>query len=117
MTKRYTEITADISEYTKKLRTEIPEVMAGFSAMAQAATKNQALDKKTKELIALAIGISTRCDGCIGFHVETLVKLGATRAELLETLGMSIYMGGGPSLMYAADALRAFEEITLKATK
>ncbi len=80
--------------------------------MAQAATKDGALDKKTKEFIALAIGVSTRCDGCIGFHAKALVKLGATRAEVEEVLAMAVYMGGGPSLMYAADALRAFEQFS-----
>ena len=74
--------------------------------------KDGALDKKTKELIALAIGVSTRCDGCIGFHTQALHKLGASKAEIVETLGMAIYMGGGPSLMYAADALSAFEEFS-----
>lgn len=112
MTKIYKEITGDISASIAKLRKEIPDVMQGFSAMAQAASKDGALDKKTKELIALALGIASHCDGCIGFHVQTLIKLGTTRAELLETLGMSIYMGGGPSLMYAADALRAYEELS-----
>ena len=73
-------------------------------------TANGALDKKTKELIALAIGIATRCDGCIGFHTEALVKLRATRQEVEEVLGMAVYMGGGPSLMYAADAISAFEQ-------
>jgi AhpD family alkylhydroperoxidase len=66
--------------------------------------------RRPKELIPPAIGVSTRCDGCIGFHIEALVKLGATKAEIEETLGMAIYMGGGPSLMYAADALAAYEQ-------
>jgi len=74
-------------------RRDIPATMQGFSQLAQAATKHEALDKKTKELIALAIGVATRCDGCIGFHTEALVKLGATRAEVEETLGMAVYMG------------------------
>ena len=110
MTKNYLDLTTDISEHVKKLRKELPDVMGGFSTMAQGALQAGALDKKTKELIALAIGVSTRCDGCIGFHAQALHKLQATRAEVLETLGMAIYMGGGPSLMYAADALRAFEQ-------
>lgn len=110
MSKQYKEITSDISAYMTKLRQEIPGVMNGFSTMAQSATQDGALDKKAKELIALALGVAARCDGCIGFHVQTLVKLQVTRQELLEVLGMSIYMGGGPSLMYAADALRAFEQ-------
>jgi AhpD family alkylhydroperoxidase len=85
-------------------------MMKGFSDLAAAATKNGVLDKKTKELIALALGVAARCDGCLGFHTQALVRLGATRQEVVETLGMATYMGGGPSLMYAADALSAFEQ-------
>jgi AhpD family alkylhydroperoxidase len=112
MLKFYPDITKRISNNMKTLRKNIPDTMQGFSAMAQAATKDGALDKKTKEFIALAIGVSTRCDGCIGFHTEALVKLGATREELEEVLGMAVYMGGGPSLMYAADAIMAFEQFS-----
>lgn len=110
MSKVYREITRSISASTRKMREDIPETMAAWSALASSAMKGGALDPKTKELIALAIGIAVRCDGCIGFHVAALVKLGVTRAELEEVLGVSVYMGGGPSLMYAADALSAFEE-------
>ena len=110
MEKNYIDITKRISGDLQKLRQDIPETMRAFSALAQAAGRDGALDKKTKELIALAIGIATRCDGCIGFHMEALVRLGATRQEVEETLGMAVYMGGGPSLMYAADAISAFEE-------
>lgn len=113
--KDYLTITAGISEKAKVLRAEMPEVMQGFDLMAKAATKPGVLDAKTKEFIALAIGISTRCDGCIGFHAKALVRLGATRAEVEEVLGMAVYMGGGPSLMYAADALRAFEQFSAPA--
>ena len=84
--------------------------MKGFSALAQAAGLDGALDRKTKELIALALGVAAHCDGCIGFHTEALVKLGATRQEVEEALGMAVYMGGGPSLMYAADAIAAYED-------
>jgi AhpD family alkylhydroperoxidase len=114
MDKDYTEIVRRISAELKKLRKDIPETMQGFSALAKAATSDGALDGKTKELIALAIGIATRCDGCIGFHTEALVRLGATRQEIEETLGMAVYMGGGPSLMYAADAIAAFEQFQLQ---
>ncbi|WP_454287673.1 carboxymuconolactone decarboxylase family protein [Rhizobium arsenicireducens] len=110
MSKNYHDITKQISSGIRTLRKDIPDVMAGFSAMAQAAGKDGALDKKTKELVALGIAISTRCDGCIGFHTEALVKLGCTRAEFEETLGMAVYMGGGPSLMYAGDAMAAWEQ-------
>jgi AhpD family alkylhydroperoxidase len=114
MKKNYIDITKRISGDLRKLRQDIPDTMKAFSALAQAAGREGALDKKTKELIALAIAIATRCDGCIGFHMEALVRLGATRQEVEETLGMTIYMGGGPSLMYAADAISAFEEFQVQ---
>lgn len=115
--KNYPDIIKDISANMKQLRNGIGPTMQGFSAMAQAATRPGALDRKTKELIALSIGVATRCDGCIGFHTEALVKLGASRAEIEETLGMAIYMGGGPALMYAADALGAFDQFQTMQTE
>src|SRR5579871_2806228 len=103
MEKDYPEITRQISANLRKLRGDVPDVMKGFSALAQAAARDGVLDKKTKELIALALGVAAHCDGCIGFHTEALVTLGATRQEIEEALGMAVYMGGGPSLMYAGD--------------
>jgi AhpD family alkylhydroperoxidase len=114
--KNYIEITRDISANLKTLRKDIPDTMAGFSAMAQAASRDGALDKKTKELIALALGVAAHCDGCIGFHTEALIRLGASRQEVEETLGMAVYMGGGPSLMYAADAIAAYEQFLARKT-
>lgn len=110
MSKSYREITSNVSAGLAKLRAGIPDTTRGFSALAQAATKDGALDKKTKELIAMALSVASRCDPCIGYHAEALVKLGATRAEFEDMLGMCVYMGGGPSLMYAAQAVHAFEE-------
>lgn len=110
MSKDCKQITQDISSSISTLRKEAPELMKGFSELANAATKEGVLDKKTKELIALALGVAARCDGCLGFHTQALVKLGATKQEVIETLGMALYMGGGPSLMYAADAINAFEQ-------
>jgi AhpD family alkylhydroperoxidase len=68
------------------------------------------LDCKTKELIALAIAVAVKCDDCIGFHVKAAVEQGASRDEVIETLGMAIYMGAGPSVMYATHALEAFAQ-------
>ena len=110
MVENYKELIASVSANTAKLRKGIPDVMQGFNAMAGAAGKDGVLDAKTKELIALGIGVAARCDGCIGFHTQALARLGATRAELDEMLGMCVYMGGGPSLMYAAAAIAAYEE-------
>ncbi len=108
----YREITGGVSKNLATLRADLPEVMKGFGDLAAAATKDGALDKKTKELIALALGVAAHCDACIGFHTAALVKLGATKAEVEEALGMAVYMGGGPSLMYAANAIGAWNEYT-----
>ena len=94
------------------LQKETPNMFAGFNATSQAAKKSGALDEKTKELIALGIAISTRCDSCIGFHVKSLVRLKTTRAELCEALEMIGYMGGGPAIAYGAKALEAFDEFS-----
>ena len=112
MSGAYTELTNNLSTELAKMRKEMPEVMNGFSQLAKAANKEGVLDKKTKELIAMALAVANRCPGCIGIHSKTLVKLETSREELLEMLGMAIYMGGGPSLMYAAEALSAFEEFS-----
>ncbi|HEY9191876.1 MAG TPA: carboxymuconolactone decarboxylase family protein [Methyloversatilis sp.] len=106
----YRDLTRSISAGLSSLRTSTPEVMKSFSDLGRAATADGALDAKTKELIALALGVASRCDPCIAFHAKALVKLGATRQEVDETLGVTTYMGGGPSLMYAAHAVAAFEE-------
>lgn len=92
------------------LRGGAPQVMKGFSAIAQAALTPGVLDVKTKELIALAISVAVRCDDCVAFHAKAAVEQGASREEMLETLGMAIYMGAGPSVMYASHALGAFTQ-------
>lgn len=110
----YGALIAGIGAYTGELRRAVPEVMRNFGALSNAATAPGAIDQKTKELVALAIGVTQHCDGCIGYHSRALVELGATRDEVAELLGMCVYMGGGPALMYAADALRAFDQFAEK---
>lgn len=91
------------------LNKEIPDTVKGFGVMGKAAKTDGALSEKTKEFIALGIGIATRCDSCIGFHVRSLVRLGATREEFCEALAMATYMGGGPSYAFSAKALKAYD--------
>ena len=110
MPKSYTSITAAINAGIVKLRAAQPEALNGYSAMARGALKSGALPQLTKELIALAIGVAGHCEGCIGFHAKSLARLGATPEQVMETLAVAVYMGGGPSLMYAAEAVHAFEE-------
>jgi len=110
------EHTKELSAQLRNLRGGTPEVMKAFSGLAQAALAPKALDGKTKELVALGIAIATRCDDCIGFHVKAALEHGASRDEVTETLGMAIYMGAGPSVMYASHALDAFEQFKSPAT-
>jgi AhpD family alkylhydroperoxidase len=104
------ERTKELTAQLRILRSGTPEVMKAFSDLAQAALAHKALDSKTKELIALGISVAVRCDDCIGFHVKAALKHGASRDEVVETLGMAIYMGAGPSAMYASHAIDAFEQ-------
>ncbi len=106
--KDWPQLTKDLTAQLRELRGGAPDVMKAFAGMAQAATAAKALDAKTKELIALGIAVAVRCDDCIAFHVKAAVERGASREEVLETLGMAIYMGAGPSVMYANHALEAF---------
>jgi AhpD family alkylhydroperoxidase len=111
MIKNWPELTNELSADLKTLRGGAPAVMKAFSAIAQAALEPKALDAKTKELLALGISVAVRCDDCIAFHIKGALTHGASRDEVLETLGMAIYMGAGPSVMYASHALDAFDQV------
>ena len=110
------DLTRFLSAELRNLRGGAPEVMKAFSSIAQSALNQGALDTKTKELIALGISVAVRCDDCIAFHVKAAVDRGATREEILETLGMAIYMGAGPAAMYASHALGAYAQFAAAKT-
>ena len=97
MSKSYPDIYDHLCGLMSKLGGEAPDVMAGFTRLHEASTAEGALTAKPKELIALAIGITVRCDGCIAYHVHDALAAGATREELVETIGVAVMMGGGPS--------------------
>ena len=99
-----------INNYIAKLATKQPEAMKAFTQLHKAASSPDVLETKTKELIALAIAVAARCDGCISYHVHDALKAGATKEEIMETLSVAILMGGGPSLMYAAHVIEAVEQ-------
>ena len=92
------------------LREATPDAAKAFGALAIAATATKSLDTRTKELMAVAIGIAIRCHGCIATHMRSAVKAGATRQEAVETIALAVYMGGGPAVVYGGEALRAFDE-------
>ena len=100
-----------INECLTPFRKSQSEAMLGFGQLAKASMAEGAISAKNKELIALAIGITQHCSGCVGFHVKALRKLGCTREELEEMLTICVYMGGGPALMYSAEALKAWDTL------
>lgn len=102
----------DMRNQLRALNAAIPDAANGFGALSKAAKTGSALDSKTLEYVALGIAVADRCEACIGFHIEALIRLGATREEVADVLAMSVQMGGGPSLMYAAKALRAYDDLS-----
>ena len=107
----HAELMHNINASLAPLRKSQSEAMQGFAQLAKASMAPGEVSAKHKELIALAIGITQHCSGCIAFHVKALIKLGCTRGELEEMLTICVYMGGGPALMYAAEALKAFDSL------
>ena len=95
----------------RDIETEAPELSKGFGAFHAIAMREGALPSKFKELMALAVAVVMRCDGCIAIHMKDAIDAGASKSEMLESLGVAIAMGGGPALTYAADAYRAYHEI------
>lgn len=113
--KNYPKNYAEMVKLMQAAGQEIPEQMQAFSQLHKSASKEGAVSKSNKELIALGIAIAVRCDGCIAFHVHDALKAGCTRAEIMETIGVAILMGGGPAVMYGCEALTAlnqFSEVT-----
>lgn len=98
-----------------KLGKELPSVMGSFAKLDQECVKDGVLDHKTKELMALAIGIAIRCAPCIQFHTAEAVKAGASRKEILEAASVSIFMSGGPAVAYSAtELLPLLDELGVK---
>ncbi|MFB9150057.1 carboxymuconolactone decarboxylase family protein [Roseovarius ramblicola] len=96
----------------RALNALIPDTARAFGGLGKAVKEGGTLDFKTKEFLALGMSIVIRCEPCIGLHVEALVRAGATREEVGDVLAMSIQMGGGPAMMYAAHALACFDEVS-----
>jgi AhpD family alkylhydroperoxidase len=100
----------ELNEWMENLGVDIPETMQSFGKLHETSLSNGALDGKTKELIALGIAITVRCDGCISFHVHDAMQAGATKHEIVETVAVAILMGGGPSVVYGIEAFQAVSQ-------
>ena len=106
----YVEMHKTLEDRLAQLGSEIPGPMSGFARLHKKAVEEGALSSKVKEMMALAISIVVGCEGCIAYHIHDAVAAGATRQELLETIGVGILMGGGPGSIYGAHALDAVEQ-------
>jgi len=94
----------------RQLRQAIPEVYKGYASLSSAAMAAGALDSKTKELIALGISVTLRCDGCIAAHARGASVAGATKQEAAEAIGVALLLNGGPGTVYGPRAYDAFCE-------
>ena len=112
MSKDYAQIAQEVLSGLGAIRQGAPDAMKAFAALSAAATVTQAIDTKTKELMALAIGIAVHCDGCVAYHTKMAHQHGATREEIMETVALAIYMGGGPAAVYGGDAVRAYDQFS-----
>ncbi|MDH3872003.1 MAG: carboxymuconolactone decarboxylase family protein [Gammaproteobacteria bacterium] len=100
----------DAKRNTRSLASAQSAVMEAFTRLHKAAVATGALESRIKELMALAISITARCDDCIAHHIHDAQEAGATREEIAEAIGVAILMGGGPSMLYAAHAIEALDQ-------
>ncbi|HZU54122.1 MAG TPA: carboxymuconolactone decarboxylase family protein [Holophagaceae bacterium] len=92
-----------------------PDTVRGYRMLGEAGLKTTHLGAKTRELIALAVAISLRCDGCITVHTDAALKAGATKEEIMEALGVAISINAGAAMIYSARAMDAYAEQTKEA--
>ncbi|MFO7864300.1 MAG: carboxymuconolactone decarboxylase family protein [Salinivirgaceae bacterium] len=107
----YKEQAKDVFNFIGTLSKENPKIAEGFGTMHHATGEDKALTGKQKELIALGISITIRCEGCIACHVQGALEAGATQEEIVETIGVAVVMGGGPSIVYGDKAYKAMKEM------
>ena len=107
--KDYRAIADAVDKGALALRQAQPDVARAFAGLHGAAYKAGAIDRRTKELIALATAIAAHCEPCVAWHARAALKAGARREEVAETVAVAVQMGGGPALSYGADALMAYD--------
>lgn len=115
MSKDYVALADAVVSGANALGKAAPEAMTAFGGLGKAAYGAGALDAKAKELIALAISVAARCDGCVAYHARAAVNKGVTRDEVAEALAVVIQMGGGPSMVYSGQALEAYDTFAAQA--
>jgi len=110
VTESWPELHEHLQKLIGRLGREAPGPMSGFAVLHKTAVAPGALTGPVKELIALAIGVAMRCDGCIAYHIHDALEAGATRAEITDAIGVAVMMGGGPAVIHGAKALEALDQ-------
>jgi AhpD family alkylhydroperoxidase len=113
MIKDYSKNYNDLTKLMGELGSRIPSTIKGYNDLHKASISEGALTTKTKELIALGIAITVRCDGCIAFHVHDALISGASSEEIMETIGVAVMMGGDPALVYGCQAMEALGQFVV----
>ncbi len=104
------------SQALNDFRKAHPDAARGFTALSRGTMAEGSVTCREKELIALGIAIATRCVDCIGYHVQSAAKAGATRDDVAQTVGVATMMGGGPAYMYGVKALTAWDQLVAPAS-
>jgi AhpD family alkylhydroperoxidase len=110
------EVIEELRAPTKALRQAAPEAWAGFSALHDAVIRDGILSARTKELLALAIAVVKRCDGCIAYHAKAAARRGASAEEVAEALSVALLMDGGTATVYGPRAWEAYQEFAAVAS-
>jgi AhpD family alkylhydroperoxidase len=92
-----------------------PDTVAGYQTLLAAGKKTARLGDKTRELISLAVAVTTRCDGCVAVHAQAATNAGATKEEISEALGVAIAMNAGAAIVHSARALDALAGWSMRA--
>jgi AhpD family alkylhydroperoxidase len=107
------QVQEDLRQPAKDLRSLIPEVLKSYGALHHSAMAEGTLSTSTKELIAIAVAVALKCDGCIASHARGAARAGVSREALAEALGVTILLTGGPGTVYGPRALEAFDEFAV----
>jgi AhpD family alkylhydroperoxidase len=97
-----------IAASVKEMSATNPELVHGYSALHRANAKSTRLDARTRELIALGVAVTLRCDGCINAHVEAAIKAGVSKEEIVDALGVAIMVNAGATMVYSARTMDAY---------
>lgn len=111
MSKNWKDLAEGVDRGAGELFKASPNTMKAFGELVKTATADASISKKTKELMSVAVSIAIRCESCIAFHAKAAISAGATREEFAETISVAIELGGGPAMVYGAQALEAFDQL------